>query len=115
MLNEDFCIDIEYYLCNVFENRENEATRGFWCDGVLLSESENHYSPKYVNEHRQVTLKAFIGKDGQSEYVLILHFGDKSLSRLARNLSLKEYLPSINQLDRFQIDTQQKRIDIMLG
>jgi len=114
MLDENFCVFLEYTICEAFEHSENEQIKGFWCDGILLNQSEYTYSQKFVNDNRQVKLKAFIGKDGQTEYELILRFGRKALSRYARNLDIKECVPSPEDSFFFDIDTKHKRIEIQL-
>jgi hypothetical protein len=78
MLNQDFCVFLEYEICKAFEHSDNDQIKGFWCDGVLLNQPNYTYSQKFVNDNRQVKLKAFIGKGGQTEYELILRFGKKA-------------------------------------
>ena len=68
MLDQNFCETLEYKLCEVFENIGGENLKGFWCDGVLLSEPEKYYSQKFVNDNRRVKMQAFVGKDGQTKY-----------------------------------------------
>lgn len=111
MIDQGFCEFLEYELCKAFEHSDNEAIKGFWCDGVLLSES---FTQKEVNDNRQVTLKAFIGKDGQTAYTLILKFGNKALSRYARNLDLKECVPNLEKINWLGIDIQRNRVEIQL-
>lgn len=114
MINQGFCDFLEYEICKAFEQSDNEQIKGFWCDGVLLNQSDSHYSQKFVNDNRQITLKAFIGKDGQTEYELTLKFGNKALSRLARNLDIKECVPNPNKHNWFYIDTKQNKMEIQL-
>lgn len=114
MLNEAFCEFLEWEICRALEYSGNLETNGFWCDGVLLNEPDNAYSVKSVNDTRQVKLKAFIGKDGQTEYELNLTFGNKSLSRYARNLDIKVCIPNPESSDWFYIDTRLRKIEIQL-
>lgn len=86
MLDRDFLEFLEYKISRVLDNIGN----GFWCDGVLLSGPDDYYSPKRVNDTREVRLIVFTGKDGQAKYELVLRFGDKSTSRYVRNLDIKE-------------------------
>jgi|GEM_PF-5721278 len=51
------------------------AYRGFWCDGVLMNQTESHYSKKYINDKRKARFRTWIGKNGQSPYDLYLTFG----------------------------------------
>lgn len=114
MIDQDFCDFLEYELCRAFENSDKEKVKGFWCDGVLLSETDDSYSKKYVNDNKKVRFRAFIGKDGQSEYGLILKFGKKALSRFARGLDIKECIPKQNIDDWFDIDIDNNIIELQL-
>lgn len=114
MLDQDFCEFLEYEICKVIELSENDEIKGFWCDGILLNQPDSSYSQKIVNENRQVVLKAFIGKDGQTEYELTLKFGKKALSRYARGLDIKECVPNKDKQNWFDIDTKRNKIDIQL-
>lgn len=114
MLDQDFCEFLEYKLCKAFEHSDNEQIKGFWCDGVLLDQPDSYYSKMFVNNNRKVTLKAFIGKDGQTEYKLTMKFGKKALSRYARNLDIKECVPKPDNQNWFDIDTKRNKIEIQL-
>ncbi len=114
MLDQLFCEILEYKLCEVFENLDNENAKGFWCDGVSLSEAGEYYSKKFVNDNRQVKMQALVGKDGQTVYALNLKFGSKALSRYARDLSIVECIPQANYESWFKIDTSKKEIEVQL-
>ena len=114
MLDRHFCEALEYKLCEALENFDDENLKGFWCDGVLMSESDNYYSQKFVNDNRQVKMQAFVGKDGQTAYGLTLKFGNKALSRYARNLDIVECIPQTNVENWFKIDTAKKEIEVQL-
>lgn len=114
MLDQDFCEFLEYEICKAFKHSDNEQIKGFWCDGVLLNQSDNSYSQKIINDNKQVILKAFIGKDGQTEYDLTLKFGNKALSRFVRNLDIKECVPNPDKTNWFDIDTKRNKIEIQL-
>lgn len=114
MLDQEFCQFLEYEISKALGNSESKELMGFWCDGILLSEPENHYSKKVINDNRQVLMKAFIGVDGQSHYLLTLKFGRKALSRYARELDIKECIPDQHRTDWYIIDIEQKTIEIQL-
>jgi hypothetical protein len=114
MLDQDFCEYLEYEICKAFEHSGNDQIKGFWCDGIVLSQPDNFYSQKFVNDNRQVLLKAFIDKSGQTEYELTLKFGNQALSRYARNLDIKECVPTPDKLNWFIIDTKSHKIEILL-
>ena len=114
MTDQDFCEELEYRICDALENINDEKIKGFWCDGVLLSEPDNYYSQKFVNDNRQVKMQAYVDKDGQTVYSLILKFGTKALSRFARNLTIVECIPQTDFENWFKIDTSKKEIDVQL-
>jgi hypothetical protein len=114
MIDQNFCDFLEYEICKAFKHSNNDEIKGFFCDGILLSEPASHYSQKSVNDKRQVLLKAFIGKDGQTEYELTLKFGDKAASRYARALDMKACVPDVDEQNWFHIDTIERKIEIQL-
>lgn len=114
MIDHNFCDFLEYEICKAFKQSHNHEIKGFFCDGILLSEPDSHYSQKSVNDKRQVLLKAFIGQDGQTEYELTLKFGDKALSRYARDLDIKACVPDAEKQNWFHIDTIRRKIEIRL-
>ena len=114
IIDRVFCEFLEYEICKAFEQSDNDQVKGFWCDGILLNQPDSFYSQKYVNDNKRVKLKAIIGKDGQTEYELTLKFGNKSLSRYARNLDIKECVPNPDKQNWFDIDTKRNKIEIQL-
>ncbi|MGB8192790.1 MAG: hypothetical protein WCF67_12760 [Chitinophagaceae bacterium] len=113
MLPPEFCDFLEYELTKAFANSNNTEIKNFWCDGVLLPSSEAEYSKKFVNDNRKVIMSAFIGPDGQDKYELTLNFGNKALSRYARDLSITDCVPA-NNYDWFDINTTERTISIQL-
>jgi hypothetical protein len=114
MIDQNFCDFLELEIYKAFKHSYNDAIKGFFCDGILLSEPDSHYSQKFVNDKRRVLLKAFIGQDGQTEYELTLKFGDKALSRYARSLDMKACVPDAERQNWFLIDTEERKIEIQL-
>jgi hypothetical protein len=114
MLDQDFCEFLEYEICKAIELSDNVEIKGFWCDGILLNQPDSSYSQKFVNDNKQVLLKALIGKDGQTEYELTLKFGNNALSRYARNLDIKECVPNPGIQNWFDIDTKRNKIEVQL-
>jgi hypothetical protein len=76
--------------------------------------SDNEISKKCVNDKREIVMTAFIGFDGQDRYTLILKFGNKALSRYARNLDIKECIPAVTENDWYTIDIPNKVLTIHL-
>ncbi|PVD49336.1 hypothetical protein DC498_25555 [Terrimonas sp.] len=114
MLDQDFCETLEYKICEALESIRDEKVKGFWCDGILLSEPDNYYSQKFINDNRQTKLKAYVGKDGQGVYSLTLKFGNKALSRYTRNLDIAECIPQTDFDKWFSIDIIKQEIEIQL-
>jgi hypothetical protein len=114
MLDKIFCEALEYSLCDGLENVDDKDLKGFWCDGILLSEDDKYYSQKFVNDNKQVKMQIFVGKDGQTVYSLTLKFGNKALSRYARNLDIVECIPQADFQSWFKIDTSKKEIEVQL-
>jgi hypothetical protein len=114
MINQDFCDILEHAISRALQHLENDETKGFWCDGILPSQPGIYNSKKHVNDHREVQLKAFIGKDGQTEYAMILKFGNRSLSRYARDLTIQECVPGADKENWLTIDIDNKIIEVQL-
>jgi hypothetical protein len=114
MLDQNFCETLEYKISEALENIDDENVKGFWCDGVFLSEPDNYYSQKFINDNRHVKMKAYVGKDGQSAYGLTLKFGNKAFSKYARNLNIIECIPQGEFEKWFRIDTSKQEIEIQL-
>jgi hypothetical protein len=114
MLNQHFLEDLEFATTKALSNTINPETKGFWCDGILLQFNENEYSKKTINDKRHLILKAFIGIDGQDKYMMTLHFGRKSLSKIQRDLDLKSCFPNSDNDEWVKIDTLKKEIIIKL-
>lgn len=112
MINDEFCNLLEYKICQVLKDADSALLNSYWCDGVMLTGPESGYSQAWVNNKRAVTMKAFIGTDGQDELELILKFGPKSLSRYARNLDLVECIPET--ANWFLIDPDHRSVQVQL-
>lgn|GEM_PF-3166279 len=59
MLNTNFFTILEHAISRALHDTESSETKGFWYDRVLLSEGDDHYLQKSVNDNKQVTLKEF--------------------------------------------------------
>lgn len=110
MINQDFCDFLEYELCDAFAFSDNELVKGFWCDGVLLPSFKNHYSQKFVNDNRKITMIAFVGKKGEDEYELTINLGSSALSKYARGLDISDCVPDFKKPHSFDIDTLKKKL-----
>ncbi|MES2454926.1 MAG: hypothetical protein V4594_05285 [Bacteroidota bacterium] len=114
MIDISFCEFLEYEICKALKTFDHEEIKGFWCDGILMSQPAYSYSHKFVNDNREVNFTAFIGEDGQQEYELILKFGKKALSRFARNLDIECCIPNSEESEWFSIDIGLNKVEIQL-
>lgn len=114
MIDIAFCEILAQRISSQLANGENKHLKSLWCDGVLLPTFDNEYSPKYVNDNRQITMIAFIGIDGQDRYELTLLFGRKALSSYARGLDISNCISYIEEDNWLEIDLPSKRIQIQL-
>ncbi len=114
MLNEEFCLHLEYATCRAFRHSGKEHLQGFWCDGVLTPFTEGDKLRKEINDKREIITVMFTSESGQEAYELILLFGTKSLSRNAKGLDLLECIPVEESDHWFEVDLEQKRVTIQL-
>ncbi|PWV56378.1 hypothetical protein [Chitinophaga sp. S165] len=115
MLDEDFFQFLEYRITEAFKETDDEELRLFWCDGVLPATNERgRLSLQHVKHHRKIVTQAFIGREGQTRYDLVLKIGDEALHSYTHNLDLKVCVPDTDALSWFTIDTEKRKIEIQL-
>jgi len=115
MIDQNFCEFLEYEICDAFAVSDNEQVKVFWCDGVLLPTFENHYSQKFVNDNRKITMTAFVGKKGEDEYELTLNLGCRALRKYAGGLDISDCIPDFKKPHSFDIDIAKKKLIIRLA
>jgi hypothetical protein len=113
MIDNNFCEYLEFEITKSLSNSINPQTRGFWCDGIIMPKIEKVNLQKNINDNRQIELTAFLGVDGQDQYKMIIYFGNKSLSKNAKGLELKQCVPE-NDNNWIQINTDKREIIIRL-
>lgn len=111
MLDQDFCAFLEYQISSALQQLQQDEGKGYWCDGVLPLPTHD-YSIQAVNRTREIILKAFIGKDGQSTYTLILKLGNRAFSRYSRNLDITAHMPDVTDAGSWNIDMTEKTMEI---
>ena len=82
-----------------------------WCDGVALPDSLQLLK-KNVNDKRQIKTKVWVGTDGQTQFDLIIKFGNYSLKRYSAGENLAECVPDDNSLDWVTVDEKEKSIEL---
>jgi hypothetical protein len=110
--DQNFCAFLEHHLCQTFQNSADKNIRGLWCDGIIHEPLTK--SKKSVNDSRQLQTTAFIGKDGQGKYEMTIRFGNDALSKYARGLDLTPCVPSDENMNWVNIDTDKKTIELQL-
>ena len=121
MLTEDFCTYLEYQISRTLANSADPVTSHFWCDGVLLPDSEEAYSPRQVNNTRQVLTRAWIDDSGnkgpghgQFLFQLRIRFGKKAVRYYMRGNDLKECVPSTENDNWIMLDVESRLVEIQL-
>src|SRR5688572_8648423 len=114
MLNQDFLNFLEFHLTKAFSYSTDISVRSLWCDGIVLPDNENDYSKKAINDKREVQVKAYIGKDGQGQYSMLMKFGRESLSKYARDLDITDCVPKADEGNWYEIDLEKNKIIIHL-
>jgi len=110
---DGFWTTLEFKISGILHETQVPELKGFWCDGIYLTSTDHQLKKKFINDHRKVQLKAWLGKTGQDEYEATIFFGKKAMSSYARNLRLVDSIPSDSN-DWFEIDIEKKLIEIFL-
>ena len=111
--DKEFCEYLEYHLTRTLRNSQDKEVSKLWCDGVAMPDS-SQLTKKNVNDKRQIKTKAWIGVDGQTEFELIVKFGDYSLRKYSKGTSLAECVPDDNSIDWVTFDEKEKSIELRL-
>ena len=118
MINKDFLVLLEYKISNALENASEKWKRSYWCDGILLPESEEDYSLKKVNDSRKIILRAVVPKEQYKDkhywFDMVLKFGKKSLSKYAKGKILDDCIPDTDSADWIEIDVENRIIEVTL-
>jgi hypothetical protein len=110
--SDDFCVHLEYHLCNALANSPDNEIKQLWCDGVRMP--DDLLTMKSVIEKKKIVTTAWIGIDGGEIYEMILKLGENSLDNFRKGLSLIDCLPDAESLDWIIIDTNKKTIELQL-
>ena len=118
MIDENFLVHLEFAISNALQNADEKSRRSYWCDGILMPDSEDDYSQKKINDKRKITLRAVIPKEQYEEkeywYDLILKFGKYSLRRYAKGTRIEDCIPSTDNADWIELDIENKIIEVQL-
>lgn len=112
--NKDFCEVLEYKLD--FSQLGNEKIKGFWCDGIdHLPVDIKSLSSDNLKQKKFIKTKAWIGKDGQDEYEIIIYFGPSALDNYINRKNLNECIPEGSSDEWIKIDPERKQVEIQLN
>jgi hypothetical protein len=118
MLDKDFLVMLEFAISNALENATEKNKRSYWCDGIILPDSEDDYSQKKINDSRQILLRAVIPRGQYQEkqywFDLILKFGKYSLRRYAKGTNIEDCIPDTNNADWIELDLEERIIEVQL-
>ena len=95
---------LDFMLSAFFEYHQFEEANGYWCDGIFISELDPQRTKKHVNDKRRIVTQAWIGKDGQDKYRMIILFGKYSLRRYAKGSSVVDCIPDNKSMDWIEMD-----------
>lgn len=117
--NQDFCEELEYTLCYVFDHCNDVELKRFWCDGVSWSPYYNaqvnadYLSVLKVKERGFIETTAHLGVSGQDRYEMKIVLGKLALSLYENNKSLASSIPS-KEVDWIEINIEDCSIEIKL-
>lgn len=111
--NREFCTHLEWKLD--FDELDMEELTGFWCDGVdHLPADIKSLTKSKIREHQEIVTKAWIGREGENHYEMIIRLGEQAIANYMGNLSLVPTIPDENQKKWIQIEPKNQRIIIQL-
>jgi len=112
--NQDFCNELEYHLSRTLSNTANNKFEVFWCDGVQMPD-ENQLLMDHVITAKQIITKAWVGKNGQGIYDMIIKFGEAAIKACFAGNSLSTCLPDDHSAEWITIDPSNNVIELQLN
>jgi len=104
---EDFCIFLEYRLCDLFKDSNDNTLNNFWCDGVTFEK---------IVDNKIMSFEVWIGlvSDArkQEKYKLFMHLGEVSSKVYLEGLDIKPHVPNSYQANILSIDVIKKEIHL---
>lgn len=114
MLNQEFCNYLEFQISKALSASTDPHKRWLWCDGVLMPNLTEAYSPKQVNNTKQIVTQAWFGQSGQELYGLVIKLGKKSIRYYLRDNDMQTCVPSIYTDDWIRIDDENRTLTVEL-
>tara|TARA_A100000171_G_scaffold51683_1_gene66751 strand:+ start:922 stop:1269 length:348 start_codon:yes stop_codon:yes gene_type:complete len=107
--NQSFCSKLEYALTDAFKESNESELKGFWCDGIQHDE----FNTQKLLRDKVIKTTAWIGKDEQMRYDMLIHLGTKSLEKITRNKELDSCIPSSIE-QRLEISLDDRVVEVHL-
>ncbi|MCH2231905.1 MAG: hypothetical protein MK105_16335 [Crocinitomicaceae bacterium] len=118
--NDEFCVNLEYHLCDTFSKSDSEEIRRFWCDGVSHAPyyneqvNKDYLDPKRVLIEKVIVTTAWLGVSGQDVYEMTIKLGKKAQKNYSEGTSLNNCLPSSDSMNWVKLDCENKKIQVSL-
>ena len=119
--NEDFCLSLEFSLCNEFNNSDDIELSQYWCDGVSWAPFANDYinqdylSIRKVLKRKLIESTAWLGKSGQERYDITIILGKKAIYCYKNKKSMKHCIPKLeSEKEWIQINIENRTIIVSL-
>ena len=104
-IDERFCGSLERTITEFFRGSADNDIRELWCDGVSVSshEARGNFRDHLIST-REFETTAWIGREVQDEYRLVLRFGNRSIKLISEDGNIVCCIPSTGLTERFEID-----------
>ena len=114
MITQEFCDNLEYYICDILFQFEEVDIRRCWCDGVYLPENVLPVNGAIVTKAWIDEGKIKGGDKGQFLYGLTLHLGKVALEQCMGGKLNEDSLPQAIDEHNFYFNPEKREISIWL-
>ena len=112
--NQEFCQHLEHQLDLI--NLNSDELKGFWCDGIShWPDDFKSLSKTNIMRTKSINTKAWVGKDGQTEYNMNIQLGPIAITNYELGKSLEESIPTTEHPKWISIDPDELMIQIRLN
>ena len=113
MIDDLFCVHLEYALTRSFTHSEEVEVASFWCDGVIPPDlSRDELTVKLLAD-KEIFLDAFIGSTGQDRYKILLKLGERAICQVNQGSDLVACIPKSSE-PFWSIDTPKRIVTVAL-
>jgi len=115
LFNEDFCVKLEFALCDAVEYSDNKPCWGFGCDGVNRPISEDErLSKKSIRNNQCIETTCLAGQVGQELYQIVVFLGKRALHAYAKGNTLIDCVPEDRSSEWWYAEPSNKYIEVYL-